>query len=49
MERVINLINGKIRAINKFNKVLTILKHPRFIEFAKLINFKLNLKIKKLS
>ena len=45
LERVINLINGKIRTINKFNQVSNILTHSRFVEFAKLINFKLNTSI----
>ena len=45
LERVINLINGKIRTINKFNQISNFLKHSRFIDFAKLINFKLNTSI----
>lgn len=42
LERVINLINGKIRTINIFNQISNILKHPRFIDFAKFIEFRLN-------
>lgn len=42
LEKVIHLINGKIRTINKFNQITYILNQPRFIEYAKLIQFKLN-------
>jgi hypothetical protein len=44
LEKVINLINGKIRTENKFNQITNnILNHHKFFEFKKKINFKLNL------
>jgi hypothetical protein len=44
IEKVINLINGKIRTENKFNQINNnILNHDNFIEFRKKINFKCNL------
>ena len=44
MEKVINLINGKIRTDNKFNQVTNnILSHHKFFEFGKTISLKLNL------
>ena len=44
LEKVINLINGKIRTDNKFNQVTNnILSHHNFFEFGKTISFKLNL------
>jgi LAGLIDADG endonuclease len=46
LEKVINLINGKIRTENKFNQIIkNILNHKNFTEtvFSKTINLKLNL------
>jgi hypothetical protein len=44
LEKVINLINGKIRTENKFNQItINILKHENFAEFGKKIHLKLNL------
>ena len=44
LEKVINLINGKIRTENKFNQIIiNILNHDRYAEFKKTIQFKLNL------
>lgn len=44
MEKVINLINGKIRTENKFNQITNnILSHPKFC--GKTISLKLNLDI----
>ena len=44
LEKVINLINGKIRTENKFNQIINnILNHNNYSEFKKKINFKLNL------
>ena len=44
LEKVINLINGKIRTENKFNQINNnILNHDKYIEFKNKINFKLNL------
>lgn len=43
MEKVINLINGKIRTENKFDQITNnILNHNSYIEFRKTINLKLN-------
>ena len=43
LERVINLINGKIRTENKFNQIINnILNYDSYSEFRKKINFKLN-------
>lgn len=43
LERVINLINGKIRTENKFNQIINnILNNNKYEEFRKKINFKLN-------
>lgn len=44
MEKVINLINGKIRTENKFNQITNnILNNENYAEFRKKISFKLNL------
>lgn len=44
MEKVINLINGKIRTENMFYQITNnILSNNNFIDFAKTLNFKLNL------
>jgi hypothetical protein len=44
LEKIINLINGKIRTENKFNQIINnILNHAKFAEFSKKIDFKLNL------
>lgn len=44
LEKVINLINGKIRTENKFNQITNnILNHPKYLEFSKKISLKLNL------
>lgn len=44
LEKVINLINGKIRTENKFNQITkNILNHENFIEFNNKINFTINL------
>lgn len=44
IEKVLILINGKIRTENKFNEVnKNILTHNNFIELANTINFKINL------
>lgn len=44
LEKVINLINGKIRTENKFNQIINnILNHNNYSELKKKINFKLNL------
>jgi LAGLIDADG endonuclease/Cytochrome C and Quinol oxidase polypeptide I len=44
LEKVINLINGKIRTVNKFNQINNnILNHIKFADFSKIIKFKLNL------
>lgn len=44
LEKVINLINGKIRTESKFNQIIiNILNHDRYAEFKKTIQFKLNL------
>jgi hypothetical protein len=44
LEKVINLINGKIRTINKFNQInINILNHKKFADFSKKIKIKLNL------
>ncbi len=43
LEKVINLINGKIRTKNKFNQIINnILLNPKYFEFSKTIEFKLN-------
>ena len=43
LEKVINLINGKIRTENKFNQINdNILNHYNYIELKKTINLKLN-------
>ena len=45
MEKVINLINGKIRTESKFNQITNnILNHDNFAEFRKTIDFKFNSK-----
>lgn len=44
MEKVINLINGKIRTENKFNQITNnILNNENYAEFRQKISFKLNL------
>lgn len=44
LEKIVNLINGKIRTENKFNQINNnILKHDKFAELKKTINFQLNL------
>jgi hypothetical protein len=44
LEKVINLINGKIRTETKFTQITNnILNHDKYIEFRKTINLKLNL------
>ena len=44
LEKVINLINGKIRTKNKLDQICNnILKHKHFVELKKKIKFKLNL------
>ena len=44
LEKVINLINGKIRTENKFNQITNnILNHKKFTEFNQKIQLKLNL------
>lgn len=44
IEKVINLINGKIRTENKFNQIINnILNHDNYAEFNKKISLKLNL------
>jgi len=44
LEKVINLINGKIRTENKFNQINNnILNHSNFVDLKKNISFKLNL------
>jgi hypothetical protein len=44
LEKVIKLINGKIRTENKFNQITNnILNHPKYHEFNLKFNFKLNL------
>lgn len=44
LEKVINLINGKIRTENKFNQITNnILNHKNYAEFRKKISLKLNL------
>ena len=43
LERVINLINGKIRTENKYNQIINnILNNDKFVEIRKNISFKLN-------
>lgn len=43
IEKVINLINGKIRTKNKFSQInQNILNNNKYIEFKNVINFKLN-------
>lgn len=42
--KVINLINGKIRRESKFYQITNnILSNPNYIEYSKIVNFKLNL------
>ena len=44
LEKVMNLINGKIRTESKFNQInKNILNHDSYVEFRKTISFKLNL------
>jgi len=44
IEKVINLINGKIRTVNKFNQIINnILNSVTYSEFSKEVNLKLNL------
>ena len=44
LEKIVNLINGKIRTENKFNQINNnILKHNKFTQLKKTINLKLNL------
>jgi hypothetical protein len=44
LEKVINLINGKIRTENKYNQIINnILNHNSYTELKKIINLKLNL------
>lgn len=43
LEKVINLINGKIRTENKFNQIINnILNHDKFVEFSKKISLHCN-------
>ena len=43
MEKIINLINGKIRTENKFNQIANnILNHDNYAEYRKTISLKLN-------
>lgn len=43
IERVITLINGKIRTINKYNQIVkNVLANPKYMDFSKNLNFKLN-------
>jgi hypothetical protein len=43
LEKVINLINGKIRTENKFNQITkNILNHDKYSEFKRTISLKLN-------
>ena len=43
MERIINLINGKIRTENKLNQIIkNILNHDNYREFSKTITLSLN-------
>jgi hypothetical protein len=43
IEKVINLINGKIRTENKFNQIINnILNHNKYADLKKNINFSLN-------
>lgn len=44
MEKIINLINGKIRTENKFNQInKNILIHKNYLEFSQTINLNLNI------
>jgi len=44
LEKVINLINGKIRTESKFDQITdNILSNHNYIEYSKIVNFKLNL------
>jgi hypothetical protein len=44
LEKVITLINGKIRSENKFNQIIdNILSHDSYVEFKRRVNLKLNL------
>lgn len=44
LEKVINLINGKIRTESKFNQITSnILNHDNYLDLKKKISFKLNL------
>lgn len=44
MEKVINLINGKIRTENKLNEINNnILNHEKYTELSKKLRFKINL------
>jgi hypothetical protein len=42
IEKVINLINGKLRTENKYNQVINLLNNPKYIELKKTIDFKFN-------
>jgi hypothetical protein len=43
LEKVIHLINGKIRTVNKFNQITkNILNNDKFTEFKKTIKLELN-------
>jgi len=44
LEKVLNLINGKIRTENKFNQICNnILNHAKYVEFGKSLYLKLNI------
>jgi hypothetical protein len=44
LEKVLNLINGKIRTENKLNQICNnILNHVKYVEFGKSLCFKLNI------
>jgi hypothetical protein len=44
LEKVLNLINGKIRTENKFNQICNnILNHAKYVEFGKNLCLKLNI------
>jgi hypothetical protein len=42
IEKVIDLINEKLRTKTKYNQVINLLNNPKYIEYKKTINFKLN-------
>ena len=48
LEKVLSLINGKIRTENKYHQINdNILNHKKFIDFGKSLKFKLRSKLKK--